>query len=163
MKAQTLLLTLAACVLFVNAKDSRCPAVDDPLIAVHFPHPTDCSKFLTCSWGQLVEQSCPAGQLWNDARKYCDFPANVQCDEPNPPANECPQIADPEHTVFIPHADCAKFYICTWNGVAVEKDCPAGLHWNQQLSHCDYPQQAGCVSDGDGDSLQPEVGRRALR
>lgn len=62
------------------------------------------------------------------------------------PAGKCPDQYDPNHQVYLPHEDCTKYYICSWGGVAVEQKCPANLHWNQQLSYCDYPQQAGCTS-----------------
>ncbi|EAT38920.1 AAEL009226-PA [Aedes aegypti] len=57
--------------------DSRCPA--NPSQTVHLPNPTDCGKFLTCVWGNTVQQSCPAGLHWNARLQVCDWPANTYC------------------------------------------------------------------------------------
>ncbi|XP_051164101.1 probable chitinase 10 [Leptopilina boulardi] len=40
-------------------------------------HEKDCSKYLLCNFGQLSEQSCPHGLLWNEDR--CDWPENTKC------------------------------------------------------------------------------------
>lgn len=40
-------------------------------------HDKDCSKYLLCNFGQLSEQSCPQGLLWNEDR--CDWPENTKC------------------------------------------------------------------------------------
>eukprot|EP00795_Rhopilema_esculentum_P015413 gene15413-6654_t len=45
----------------------------------HYAHPTDCSKFFICHGGIAHLRSCPGGLKWNDVRKYCDWPANVNC------------------------------------------------------------------------------------
>ena len=41
-------------------------------------HKDDCSKYLMCNFGQLSEQSCPNGLLWNEDR--CDWPENTKCE-----------------------------------------------------------------------------------
>lgn len=115
--------------------------------AIYHHHPSDCSKFLTCKSGALIEKQCPPETYWNDAIKACDFPENVNCG-PLPPvsstvAEKCPEEYDPSNDIFVPHVDCSKFYICTQEG-AVEKNCPPGLHWNQNANVCDWPQNAGC-------------------
>ena len=44
-----------------------------------YPHPTDCQKYYQCAHGTPYEYTCASGLLWNDAVKYCDWAANVQC------------------------------------------------------------------------------------
>lgn len=49
------------------------------------------------------------------------------------------------------HADCSKFWHCS-NGIPVEKQCPAGLHfveleWPLE-GFCDFPENAGCQEGG---------------
>lgn len=56
----------------------------------------------------------------------------------------CPEQFDPQNPTFFPHLDCTKYYVCNWQYI-VERDCPAGLHWNVQANYCDYPSLAGCV------------------
>jgi hypothetical protein len=61
------------------------------------------------------------------------------------PPGSCP-VPDPlEYTVLLPHpSDCTRFFSCS-NGVPIEMECPAGLHFNDQLKVCDWPQDANCV------------------
>ncbi|XP_065087957.1 probable chitinase 10 [Ochlerotatus camptorhynchus] len=202
MKVQVILLALVACIATHSVAEPSCPPLGDTETVVYFPHPTDCSKFLTCHWGNLVELCCPSGTFWNDDIRACDLQGNVICTpQPEPttaelttaepttaepttaepttaepttaepttagpvtttteldtttstmaappthPSEQCPDSYDPNNEVFVPHADCTKYYICTWGGVAVEQKCPPNLHWNQNLSYCDYPAQAGCSS-----------------
>lgn len=43
-------------------------------------HPTDCTKYLTCSFGvYLQEQSCAIGLHFNEKRSTCDWPDNADC------------------------------------------------------------------------------------
>ncbi|XP_055533998.1 peritrophin-1-like [Wyeomyia smithii] len=170
MNKQTVSLVLTILLGCCYAGDSHCPEVNDPENVLHFPHPTDCSKFLTCNWGSLVEQRCPDPLLWNDDKKYCDHAFNVNCDglvtttkaavtgtavapgstsattSTNAPnGNKCPETHDPDQPIFLPHTDCNKFYICSWGGVSLELKCPPGLHWNVNQNYCDYPELAGCA------------------
>lgn len=158
------LLTVTICHSTIStASVDKCPEVFDPTQLVFFPHPTDCSKFYFCGHSGPVEKTCPAGLHWNSHANVCDWPALAGCDTqsteavpstvvsttPSPPTvpstEKCPEVLDPNHTAFLPHADCSKFYVCTSEG-PVETRCPAGLHWNQQASICDWPDVAGCVA-----------------
>ncbi|XP_055540918.1 mucin-2-like [Wyeomyia smithii] len=42
------------------------------------PHP-NCNMFFRCFFGTLFVLECPPNQYWNQDRKYCDHPFNVQC------------------------------------------------------------------------------------
>nr|XP_022904614.1 chondroitin proteoglycan-2-like [Onthophagus taurus] len=66
---------------------------------------------------------------------------------------ECPAV-DGEFVTLFPHEDCTKFWKCD-RGVAVEKDCPAGLYFNPTLFVCDYPEDAGCDGTGIGGGTTP--------
>jgi hypothetical protein len=61
------------------------------------------------------------------------------------PPGSCP-VPDPfEYAVLLPNPkDCSSFFICS-NGVPIKLNCPAGLHFNDQLKVCDWPQNANCV------------------
>lgn len=182
MQVHHFILTLTVGVAFSTAADPRCPTVEDPKNPIHYPHPTECSKFLTCSWGSLVEQNCPEGHLWNDLMKYCDYPENVDCigmstppthtstssnEETTTaelqsstttlttvpaPSDRCPEVYDPYQQVYFPHVDCSKYYICTAEGNKLEQNCPAGLHWSQSFGYCDWPEVAECVSSPETSS-----------
>lgn len=41
---------------------------------VHLPHPTDCTRFIKCNWGQRHEMRCPSGQHWSVSQNWCDWP-----------------------------------------------------------------------------------------
>ncbi|ETN60557.1 hypothetical protein AND_007818 [Anopheles darlingi] len=139
----------------------RCPPKDDPEEPpVLFPHPTDCDKFIICSNGREVTSKCPPGLLWNDRAKRCDYPSESDCvpeegetDFITTTTNEqvsydCPPVYDPDHMVYIPHGtDCTKYFICDPYGVPLQQNCPPGLHWNQVVSYCDFPELAQCTAD----------------
>jgi hypothetical protein len=61
------------------------------------------------------------------------------------PPGSCP-LTDPlEYTVLLPHpTDCSSFFSCS-NGNPIELHCPAGLHFNDELKVCDWPQNTNCV------------------
>lgn len=63
---------------------------------------------------------------------------------------------DPNHQVYFPHADCAKYYICTYEGNKLEQNCPAGLHWSQKHSYCDRPELAECTPTKHANDECPE-------
>jgi len=61
------------------------------------------------------------------------------------PPGSCP-LTDPlEYTVMIRHpTDCSIFFMCS-NGVPIEQHCLGGLHFNDELKVCDWPENAKCV------------------
>ncbi|KAF0297291.1 Peritrophin-1 [Amphibalanus amphitrite] len=44
-----------------------------------FPHPTDCTKYITCSHQREVEQVCPPNLYYNPTLKVCDVPERAGC------------------------------------------------------------------------------------
>jgi hypothetical protein len=44
-----------------------------------FPSESSCNKFINCWDDTAVEQTCPAGLVFNPEKRYCDYPANVDC------------------------------------------------------------------------------------
>jgi hypothetical protein len=60
---------------------------------------------------------------------------------------ECtPNACDLAVQVPFP-GDCTKFCKCEHLG-AQEFDCPGGLHFNEVLQLCDWPENAGCTVPG---------------
>ncbi|PVD22525.1 hypothetical protein C0Q70_18339 [Pomacea canaliculata] len=47
---------------------------------VHQPHPSDCTKFLLCSNGQVYEMTCPDGLYFSDVIGACDWATSVTCE-----------------------------------------------------------------------------------
>lgn len=71
---------------------------------------------------------------------------------------------------FIPHSsNCSKFLSCD-NGIFVEMECPARLHFNPMKKICDWPALAGCIVNTNEHKVpevdEPEeeavLGRRCL-
>ncbi|XP_001655366.2 probable chitinase 10 [Aedes aegypti] len=115
--------------------------------ATHFPHPTNCAKFIMCNWGQPMEHDCPSGTLWNDFVKTCDHARNVRCrsgqllnsvvpeNHPNNP--NCPRVVNMHRPVYAPHQDCSKFRVCTAMGTQ-EMQCNPGFNWNAISNRCEW-------------------------
>ncbi|KAE9532602.1 hypothetical protein AGLY_009683 [Aphis glycines] len=65
------------------------PPSTDPLKAQckepkgQFPSESSCNKFINCWDETAVEQTCPAGLVFNPEKRYCDYPANVDCEKKN--------------------------------------------------------------------------------
>lgn len=60
-------------------KHPDCPEIDVIDNPIHFPHPSDCGKFLKCLQGVAYEHDCPEGQHWSVENTWCDFPENANC------------------------------------------------------------------------------------
>lgn len=58
-----------------SATSSKCPNGFSGIK----PHPTDCSKFLSCANGRTFEMDCGPGTLFNPTLSVCDHPNNVEC------------------------------------------------------------------------------------
>ncbi|EDO35848.1 predicted protein, partial [Nematostella vectensis] len=42
------------------------------------------------------------------------------------------------------HPENCKMYITCSNGITYERQCPAGLNWNDAKKLCDWPKNAPC-------------------
>uniref|UniRef100_A0A182IPU8 Chitin-binding type-2 domain-containing protein n=1 Tax=Anopheles atroparvus TaxID=41427 RepID=A0A182IPU8_ANOAO len=61
------------------------------------------------------------------------------------PDERCPPMDDPEEPpVLLPHPTFCELFLMCSHGNAVVSACPPGLHWNDQVKQCDYPEQAEC-------------------
>ncbi|XP_052068560.1 acidic mammalian chitinase-like [Mytilus californianus] len=47
----------------------------------NYPHPGDCSKYISCVGNTKYIQNCPQSLWWNTGDGYCDWKHNVDCDE----------------------------------------------------------------------------------
>uniref|UniRef100_A0A1W7R8U8 Putative peritrophin-1 n=1 Tax=Aedes albopictus TaxID=7160 RepID=A0A1W7R8U8_AEDAL len=142
-----------------------CPTKVDPAKTVHLPHPTSCSKFLTCVGNHPVEQDCPAGLHWNVENSFCDYPRASGCSRGEdsdqldsrpfnstavansiclPQSSRCPLNSNPsQDVIFLKHRDCRKFYACV-STQQVELSCPPELYWNARACVCDYEVESEC-------------------
>ncbi|XP_059479869.1 probable chitinase 10 [Neocloeon triangulifer] len=126
-------------------------------------NPSDCGKFFICVNGRQTSQNCATGLHWNQDKKYCDWPSNVQCQARISPdveiVNEFGAEESDELRLFKGEAcsrdfmrdpaDCSVFYRCENGKVLSVEHCADGLHFNEEQRHCDWPASAGCKSSGD--------------
>ncbi len=62
----------------------------------------------------------------------------------------CPPLQDGIVVLYPNPDDCSTFFSCN-NGVPILMPCPDGLHFNDKLDVCDWPQNAGCDDGSGGD------------
>ncbi len=72
----------------------------------------------------------------------------VSAGDSNEAINGCEKVSCPaengEFAIQLRNPDdCASFCKCDW-GKAYWFACPPGLHFNEQLQVCDWPEKAGC-------------------
>lgn len=59
--------------------------------------------------------------------------------------------------VYGDPTDCQYFIKCS-NSKTYRTKCPSGLHWNDKIKNCDYPEKAGCSKeDAKNDSGQQSM------
>ncbi|XP_032677842.1 probable chitinase 10 [Odontomachus brunneus] len=113
-----------------------------------YPSPKSCANYLNCWDDVVVEQTCPAGLLFNDVTNVCDFSNNVNCGN-RPPATPKPPL--PPGTKMCPDpngryrssTNCSEFYVCL-TGRPIKFSCPRGLVYNDVVDVCDYPYNVDC-------------------
>lgn len=108
--------------------------------------------------GEPIEQECPGNLKWNGLANYCDWPHLSPCIENTVYSDPdevlfrtdlrlfgtyCPMIDIIDNPVHLAHPDCTKFFKC-YNGVPIEQNCSAGLHWHTRADMCDWPELADC-------------------
>lgn len=73
-----MVLCLAAVYAQGPVADARCPA-GVPAAPLLFPHPTDCSLFLSCSNGFAFTLACQAGHYFHPTALQCRLAHTVDC------------------------------------------------------------------------------------
>jgi len=118
-----------------------------------FPHPDSCKEYLICWDGELWEQTCDPGMLFDRWDGVCDWAEFVDCDDDpvDLPDDECPPPGSSE-VRFLPSEYCDEFYICI-NGQPILLFCRPGQHWNMEREFCDYPANAGCKTKDNPEEL----------
>ncbi|XP_050359182.1 mucin-5AC-like isoform X25 [Nymphalis io] len=138
---------------------NECPSDFD--VVLKLPHEIDCDKYYNCSDGIKILLNCPTGKYFDMKLQNCDWSQNVDCANVGGERggagllpNGCP--ADFHIHKLLPHeTNCSKFYYCNF-GNKIERECSGNLHFNPKLQVCDWPESAGCVSEGgDGGEWLP--------
>ncbi|XP_012223801.2 uncharacterized protein [Linepithema humile] len=113
-----------------------------------YESPASCANYLNCWDDVVIEQTCPAGLLFNAITGYCDFASNVNCGNRAPPtpkpalATGSKQCPDPNGR-YRSSTNCSEFYICV-GGKPIKFGCPRGLVYSDLLNVCDYTYNVDC-------------------
>ncbi|XP_024872361.1 DNA-directed RNA polymerase II subunit RPB1-like [Temnothorax curvispinosus] len=124
-----------------------------------YSSPKNCANYLNCWDDVVIEQTCPAGLLFNDVAGYCDFAYNVKCGD-RPPAT--PKPALPAGSKLCPDpngryrssTNCSEFYVCA-AGKPIKFYCPLGLVYSDILNVCDYQRNVDCKGAATPRPLRP--------
>ncbi|XP_011695548.1 PREDICTED: pollen-specific leucine-rich repeat extensin-like protein 2 [Wasmannia auropunctata] len=124
-----------------------------------YSSPKSCADYLNCWDDVVIEQTCPAGLLFNDVAGYCDFAYNVNCGERQPATAKPPLPAgsklcpDPNGR-YRSASNCSEFYVCA-AGKPVKFYCPLGLVYSDVLNVCDYQYNVDCKGTATPKPLKP--------
>ncbi|KAL1138265.1 hypothetical protein AAG570_009954, partial [Ranatra chinensis] len=134
----------------------------------YYPVRGKCDSFYICVNGVLVEQKCAPGLMWNNDQKICDWAFSVQCRT----EERCKAYYSLFRALAQERADgcskgifaayptnCNKYLQCQWDKYEIQS-CPPGLHWNEQMKICDWPQGAGCkksTTQPQDEYIEPEI------
>ncbi|KAK6637064.1 hypothetical protein RUM43_010738 [Polyplax serrata] len=108
---------------------------------------SSCQKYVDCWDDVAVEQTCSGNLLFNEDKKYCDFPENVDCG--GRPINEQPSTSSNEGNCSAPFStyrsstNCGEFFMCS-HSIPYKFLCPGGLAYNNDLGVCDYEYRVEC-------------------
>ncbi|RZC35869.1 uncharacterized protein BDFB_000346, partial [Asbolus verrucosus] len=108
-----------------------------------------CNKYVNCWDDVVIEQECPEGLLFS-AKGYCDYPANVDCQNASPPprtgnvvSSECPL----DFGTFREKSNCSNYYTCIGGKIVAQYTCPAGFSFNDNIGVCDYAERVDCSKE----------------
>ncbi|CAD7080700.1 unnamed protein product [Hermetia illucens] len=126
------LLALLASIIGSNA-DANCGTISH---GAAIPDAYDCSKFLLCSNGILVNTVCPQNYGFNKSTGKCEYnPACWGTSPPQPPGLQNPCIGRPDNSYAPYSGSCRLYYVCN-SGVALLKSCPDGFRFDFVNSKC---------------------------
>ncbi|XP_017860743.1 PREDICTED: multiple epidermal growth factor-like domains protein 10 [Drosophila arizonae] len=153
--------SLGACVIDENGVcipkvcDAECCDMPNNWIG---PVDKNCSAFIQCLYGNVIQQNCPNNLQFNNITKECDYPDVVQCDDGSPPPSgptagpsgtyceskgRC--LGKRDGTMLVDDKNkCSGGYIVCQCECEVAFTCSAGLVFNQQVLACDWPDNSDC-------------------
>ncbi|XP_011883205.1 PREDICTED: COPII coat assembly protein SEC16 [Vollenhovia emeryi] len=124
-----------------------------------YSSPKSCANYLNCWDDVVVEQTCPAGLLFNDVAGYCDFAYNVRCGDrlpatPKPPLPAGSKLCPDPNGRYRSSTNCSEFYVCA-AGKPIKFYCPLGLVYSDILNVCDYQYNVNCKGTATPKPLKP--------
>lgn len=101
-------------------------------------NPQDCSGYIICSEGRMIQQFCQPGLHFNPRKVICDLPRNVNCLAARvviPQTPILPECSEGER-YFPDLANCQQYYECVKNEPKL-KQCPTGRMWDNVQERCE--------------------------
>ena len=98
------------------------------------PHPTDCSKYIGCSFRETYVFDCPLPLLFDPVGLRCNFPHLVECNL---------SCSDKPDGVYSHPHDCSLYVICYDGSMEVFK-CPQPLLFDPIRLDCNHPHLVVC-------------------
>ncbi|KAL0119568.1 hypothetical protein PUN28_007784 [Cardiocondyla obscurior] len=124
-----------------------------------YSSPKSCANYLNCWDDVVIEQTCPAGLLFNEIAGYCDFEYNVNCGDrlpatPKPPLPAGSKLCPDPNGRYRSSSNCSEFYVCA-AGKPVKFYCPLGLVYSDILNVCDYQYNVDCKGTATPKPFKP--------
>lgn len=116
-----------------------------------FADALQCDRYYECQDGEVLDQLCPDGLVFDDRDAKCGFPFSVDCTGRPDRQDAQPQLGCPRRNGYFSVPDekiCDKFNFCV-DGRPNTVTCPGGLIFDQVLGRCahsDQTKRIGCTS-----------------
>ncbi|XP_023170157.2 tenascin [Drosophila hydei] len=98
--------------------------------------PDDCSGYLRCVNGRLIEEKCAKGSLFNADLKICEIDEDGICNPKDVKCTDGSLEEDPK--------DCAGYLKCV-KGNFIEEKCAKGSFFNIDIKICEIDENGICV------------------
>ncbi|XP_048587237.1 von Willebrand factor A domain-containing protein 7 [Nematostella vectensis] len=109
----------------------------------YLPDPTSCQHYYHCTWGKAVRKDCGPGRVWDPRITNCNWDWAYKC-VGTPAPSVVNSFCKKRANGYYAHPENCKMYITCSNGITYERQCPAGLNWNDAKKLCDWPKNAPC-------------------
>ncbi|XP_049295191.1 multiple epidermal growth factor-like domains protein 10 [Anopheles funestus] len=114
-----------------------------------FPHPAECSKFVSCQGQKVAVESCPIGSIYHASTRSCVPGHEATCERFD---RLC--VGRPDE--IIPHPLVCTAYIHCASKVAVFEQCAQGTIFDREQRGCIVGNTKSCVKDNDLCANQPD-------
>lgn len=128
--------------IFLIFKTVNSQIVCDPELPSWNPHPSSCTHYILCFWGNQIVRPCAPTLHYNRVTTQCMQPELAGCNLDGIPYCSIPD--DPNEVIFHPNEDdCTKYFVCH-NGNAIARECASGLFWDVNDEWCTFPHLVSC-------------------
>lgn len=124
-----------------SALSFQWPECDPEIVSWH-SHPSTCTKYVICFYGNYIIMPCAPGFHFSPHLKKCMEPEKAKCDI----SYACPKEDDELNPVFLADPkDCSSYFVC-YKGDPIPKSCSENLWWDVDNNWCTYADRVTCDS-----------------